>query len=120
MHLSGDFINAPDETVQAPACAALPSGRAAYALVGIILDGVQGVSPDTGVRQHSPDKADEILDRARRTLKDFESQKAQRGRTQRWMEHTTNELRRLIADAEAVRAGGPPKGVTHEAPTVAS
>ncbi len=90
------------------------------ALVGIILDGVQGVSPDTGVRQHSPDKADEILDRARRTLKDFESQKAQRGRTQRWMEHTTNELRRLIADAEAVRAGGPPKGVTHEAPTVAS
>ncbi len=33
MHLSGDFINAPDETVQAPACAALPSGRAAYDLV---------------------------------------------------------------------------------------
>jgi hypothetical protein len=94
------------------------------ALVGIILDGVTGVSPDLGHRQIAPEKADEYLDRARRVLADFESQNpapgGQRGRGQFWMENKIRELRRLLTDAEAVRSGARPQKQTvapsHDAP----
>jgi hypothetical protein len=88
------------------------------ALVGIILDGVTGVSPDLGHRQIAPEKADEYLDRARRVLADFESQAiapgGARGRAQRWMDGKIDQLRRLLTDAEAVRAGKRPQKMTPE------
>jgi len=91
------------------------------ALVGIILDGVTGVSsaiPGHEWRTISPEKADEYLDRARRVLADFESQNpapgGQRGRGQFWMENKIRELRRLLTDAEAVRSGAKPQKQTPE------
>jgi hypothetical protein len=88
------------------------------ALVGIILDGVTGVSPDLGHRQITPEKADEYLDRGRRVLADFESQAlapgGQRGRGQFWMENKIRELKRLLRDAESVRSGTQPQTQTPE------
>ena len=88
------------------------------ALVGIILDGVVGVSPDLGHRQIAPEKADEYLDRGRRVLADFESQNiapgGSRGRAQFWMENKIRELRRLLSDAEAVRSGAKSQKQTPE------
>lgn len=86
------------------------------ALVGIILDGVTGVSPNIGHHQIAPEKADEYLDRGRRVLTDFESQNiapgGANGKTQRWMNHKIDELRRLVTDAEDVRSGKKPQKMT--------
>ena len=89
-------------------------------LVGIILDGVAGVSPELpghGHRQIPPGEADEIIDRARRTLASFEQQTppgGSRGRAYHWMTHHTSTLRKMLADAEAVRSGARPQKQTPE------
>lgn len=91
------------------------------ALVAIALDGVSGVSPELpghGHRQVSPAQADQYLERGRRVLADFESQAmapgGARGKAQRWMDFKIDELRRLLADAEAVRAGKKPQKMKPE------
>lgn len=88
------------------------------ALVGIINDGVVGVSPAyPGYEWHMvpQEKADQYIERGRRVLADFETQsQAPRGHARRWMENKTDELRRLLAKAEAVRAGTEPQGMTPE------
>lgn len=91
------------------------------ALVAISLDGVSGVSPKLpghGHRQVSPAQADQYLERGRRVLADFESQAmapgGARGKAQRWMDFKVDELRRLLADAEAVRAGKKPQKMKPE------
>jgi len=96
-------------------------GTVRNALVGIILDGVAGVSP--GVpgeerRMISPEDADRYIERGQRVLADFESQEmapgGARGRAQKWMDRTILELRQFVADAEAVRSGKKPQKMTPE------
>jgi len=91
------------------------------ALVGIILDGVSGVSPELsghGHRMVSPDNADKWIGLGRRVLADFESQACApggaRGKAQKWMNHKIDDLRRLVSDAEAVRSGKRPQKQTPE------
>lgn len=84
-------------------------------LVGIILDGVKGVSPELPGHEWRlipPEKADEYIERGRKVLADFESQSAPRGNAQKWLTRKTEELRRLLSDAEAVRSGARPQKMT--------
>jgi hypothetical protein len=96
-------------------------GTVRNALVGIILDGVAGVSPEIpgeGRRMISPEDADRYIAKGRQVLADFESQAmapgGARGHAQKWMDRTIDELRRLVGDAEAVRAGKKPQKQTPE------
>ncbi len=86
------------------------------ALVSIVLDGVVGVSPEHPGhewRMVPSEKADQFIERGRQVLANLESQSpAPRGHARRWMEHNTAELKRLLADAEAVRAGSRPQKMT--------
>lgn len=82
-------------------------------LVSIYLDGIQGISrpvPDNAHRLYPRDRAEAALEKARKTLRWMEDQKAApRGRARRYQEHTVTELRRLLGQAEAVYRGGPQK-----------
>jgi hypothetical protein len=80
-------------------------------LVGIYLDGVQGVSPERagfGWKQIPVDKADVWLARARDVLGKLEAQKAPR-QVKAWQARHVKDLRGLIEKAQAVRDGAPQK-----------
>lgn len=81
------------------------------ALVGIYLDGVQGVSPERtgfGWKQIPVDKADLWLAKARGVLEKLEAQKAPR-QVKAWQARHAKDLRLLIEKAQAVRDGAPQK-----------
>jgi hypothetical protein len=96
-------------------------GTVRNALVAIALEGVAGVSPEIpgeGRRMISPEDADRYIAKGRQVLADFESQEmapgGARGRAQKWMDRTIDELRRFVTDAEAVRSGKKPQKMTPE------